>query len=84
MDSKVLKSYIMRYDGTQEKLAKAMGISLSRLNAKINGTNDADFSQTEIAFIKDRYKLSNRDVCEIFFADNVSKKDTIHENNPVS
>lgn len=79
MNSKMLKSYIVRYDGTQEKLAEAMGLSLSRLNAKINGTGGADFSQTEIAFIKIRYRLSNRDVCEIFFAENVSKKDTACE-----
>ena len=65
-NSKLLKSYIVRYDGTQEKLAEAMGISLSRLNAKINGTGGADFSQSEIAFIRMRYKLSNREVCDIF------------------
>lgn len=76
MNSSLLKSYIVKYDTTQEKLAIAMGISLSRLNAKINGTNGADFSQTEIAFIKKRYKLSNKEVCNIFFADNVSLKDT--------
>ena len=68
MNSRLLKSYIVRFDGTQEKLAEAMSISLSRLNAKINGTGGADFSQGEIAFIKNRYKLSNREVCDIFFA----------------
>lgn len=72
MNSSLLKSYIVRYDGTQESLSEAMGISLSRLNAKINHTGGADFSQSEIAFIRDRYKLSNKDVCEIFFAKNVS------------
>lgn len=76
MNSKLLKSYIVRYDGTQEKLAEAMGISLSRLNAKINGTSGADFSQSEIAFIRMRYKLSNREVCDIFFASIVSLLDT--------
>lgn len=72
MNSKLLKSYIVRFDGTQEKLADAMDISLSRLNAKINGKNGADFSQNEIAFLKDRYCLSNKDVCDIFFAKTVS------------
>lgn len=76
MNSNLLKSYIVRYDATQEKLAVAMGISLSRLNAKINSTNGADFSQTEISFIKKRYKLSNKEVCNIFFGNNVSLKDT--------
>lgn len=72
MNSALLKSYIVRYDHTQGRLADAMGLSLSRLNAKINGTGGADFSQTEIAFIKERYHLSNRDVISIFFAENVS------------
>lgn len=72
MNSALLKSYIVRYDHTQGHLADAMGLSLSRLNAKINGTGGADFSQTEIAFIKERYRLSNRDVISIFFAGDVS------------
>ena len=72
MNSRLLKSFIVRYDKTQEKLAEAMEISLSRLNAKINGTGGEDFSQSEIAFIRERYHLSNRDVCEIFFAKDVS------------
>lgn len=72
MNSRLLKSFIVRYDKTQENLAEAMGISLSRLNAKINGTGGADFTQSEIAFIRERYSLSNRDVCDVFFAKDVS------------
>lgn len=74
MNGKMLKLYIVRYDGMQKKLAEAMGLSLSRLNAKINGTRGADFSQTEISFIKTRYRLSNRDVCEIFLQTLYRKK----------
>lgn len=80
MNSNLLKSYIVRYDGTQQKLADAMGLSLSRLNAKINGTNHADFTQTEVSFIRNRYKLSNKDVCDIFFARGVSESGTRKEN----
>lgn len=76
MNTNLLKSYIVRYDGTQQKLADAMGLSLSRLNAKINGTGNADFTQSEVAFIRTRYKLSNKDVCDIFFARSVSDSDT--------
>lgn len=72
VNSRLLKSFIVRYDKTQENLAEAMGISLSRLNAKINGTGGADFSQSEIAFIRERYNLSNREVCDVFFAKEVS------------
>jgi hypothetical protein len=57
---------MVKFGDTQENLAVAMGISLSRLNAKIN-CNSAEFNQTEILFIKQRYNLSPTDVDKIFF-----------------
>jgi len=66
----------MRNDGTQEMLAKKMGISLSCLNAKINETGNREFRQSEISFIRDRYDLSEQEVVEIFFGAKVSKEDT--------
>lgn len=67
MDKAILKSYITRYDDNQTNLAKAMGLSLSHLNAKIN-ENRASFSVREMKFIKDRYKLSNDEFIRIFFS----------------
>lgn len=72
MDSQLLKSLIMRYDGTQLKLSEAMGLSLSRLNAKINETGGAEFRQGEIGFIRDRYQLTDAEVEQIFFKRKVS------------
>lgn len=66
MNSQLLKSYIIKFDGNQEKLADAIGMSLSRLNAKINEHN-ASFNQREIAFIKDRYHLDDKELANIFF-----------------
>lgn len=66
MNSQMLKGLIKSYDGNQSVLAEAMGLSLSRLNAKINETG-AEFSQSEIAFIRDRYELSRAQVTDIFF-----------------
>lgn len=66
MNSQLLKGIIKANDGSQSVLAEAMGISLSRLNAKINGTG-AEFGQNEIVFIRDRYKLSKKQVTDIFF-----------------
>ena len=66
MNSQMLKGIIRMKDGSQSVLAEAMGISLSRLNAKINETG-AEFSQSEIVFIRDRYKLSRKQVTDIFF-----------------
>jgi len=68
MNSQLLKGFIKMHDGSQSVLADAMGLSLSRLNAKINETG-AEFSQTEIAFIRDRYKLSASEITDIFFND---------------
>ena len=60
------------FGDTQEVLAKALGISLSRLNAKINETDGAEFTQSEITFIKIRYHLTAEEVDAIFFAPKVS------------
>jgi transcriptional regulator with XRE-family HTH domain len=66
MNKALLRAEMIKHGDTQETLATAMGISLSRLNAKINSEN-AEFRQTEIIFIKDRYNLSAADVDSIFF-----------------
>ena len=67
-----LKSQMAKRGDTQAVLAEAMGLSLSRLNAKINGTGGAEFTQTEIAFISERYKLSGSETMRIFFSEKVS------------
>lgn len=72
MNSQMLKGIITMNDGSQAILADAMGLSLSRLNAKINETN-AEFTQSEIAFIRDRYRLTKSQVSDIFFDKAVSK-----------
>lgn len=66
MNKNALKGLIVANDGKQEVLAAAMGMSLSRLNAKIN-EQDAEFNKSEIEFIRDRYKMSRKQVMDIFF-----------------
>lgn len=68
MNKLLLKSHMAKRGDTQAVLAEAMGLSLSRLNAKINGTGGAEFTQTEIAFISERYKLSGSETMRIFLA----------------
>jgi len=68
INKQLLKSYITRYDNTQDVLAKAMGISLSGLNAKINEVAGREFRQNEILFIKERYALTAQDIESVFFA----------------
>ncbi|WP_258106778.1 hypothetical protein [Christensenella minuta] len=76
MNKALLRSIMVKRNDTQAVLAEAMGLSLSRLNAKINGAKGADFRQNEIEYIKKRYALSPRDVSDIFFENSVSYKDT--------
>lgn len=70
VNKQLLKAAIMAHDGNQESLASAMSISLSQLSLRINGHRD--FRASEIAFIRDRYNLTDADVCQIFFAEKVS------------
>lgn len=76
MNKPLLLSVMVKNQDTQNKLAEAMGLSLSRLNAKINERGGAAFTQSEIAFIIQRYRLSNDEAMEIFFAPKVSQKET--------
>lgn len=71
MNKNLLNSFMARFGDTQKTL-DAMGISLSRLNAKINETGGAEFVQSEMDFIATRYQLSADDVVNIFFAQKVS------------
>ena len=74
MNKPLMRAEMMKYGDSQKDLANALGISLSRLNLKING--GADFRQAEILFIKDRYKLKQEEIDAIFFNERVSQKDT--------
>lgn len=60
------------FGDTQESLAEALSLSLSRLNAKINETDGAEFKQSEIKFFIDRWHLTAEEVYMIFFAAKVS------------
>lgn len=76
MNKALLSSYMAKFLDTQASLADAMGLSLSRLNAKINEAHGAAFNQAEMAFIIGRYNLSNNEACEIFFNHKVSQNAT--------
>ena len=60
-----LLSVMKEHQDRQEDLAAAIGLSRTRLCAKINGR--ASFTQPEMAAIKKRYDLSGDKVDEIFF-----------------
>lgn len=66
MNTRLLKSHIVKNDSSQRNLAKAMGLSSNALSAKIT-ENGSVFRKSEMLFIKDRYKLTDEEFCEIFF-----------------
>ena len=70
MNANLLKAKMKEFGDTQVVLAAALGISRSRLTAKINGI--ADFRQNEILFIKYRYALTAADINLIFFTPEMS------------
>lgn len=56
------------YGDNNETLANALNLSPQRLSAKKNNTNGAEFTQTEIQIIKERYNLTDAEVVEIFLS----------------
>ena len=61
---------VMKLHGdTQESLAEAIGLSVQRMNAKINSTGGAEFTMSEIRAIKIRYRLKSEEIDDIFFCD---------------
>lgn len=72
MNKTLLSSIMVKHNDTQSRLAKAMGLSLSRFNAKINERDGAAFTQSEMTFIIKRYSLTNDEAVEIFFANKVA------------
>lgn len=57
---------------TYEKLSHYLGLSYQCVSNKINETNGAEFTQSEISKIKIRYGLEPSEIDEIFFDVKVS------------
>ncbi len=72
-----LESVMRLHGDTGTSLAKYIGISRTTFSAKINETNGAEFTQGEIAIIKEKYSLCPDDVVAIFFDNKLSKLDNL-------
>lgn len=73
----ILTSKMKLFGDTQESLSEALNLSLARTNMKINGTDNAEFTASEICIIKIRYNLTAEEVDEIFLSSN----DTVEGNS---
>ena len=67
MNADLLKGKMREFAMTQERVAKEIGVSLSRFNAKLNGTGGAEFSLGEIQAMKKLFFLNAKQVEKIFF-----------------
>lgn len=65
MNKSMLRAVMIKNGDTQQTLAKFLGMALSTLNAKLN--SKTEFTQTEIAAIKNRYNLTGEELSKIFF-----------------
>lgn len=72
MNKQLLKSWMAKFGDTQKTLASEIGISPSRFNAKLNSKGGAEFMQTEMSYIVERYHLTPDDISAIFFDSKVS------------
>jgi DNA-binding XRE family transcriptional regulator len=66
VNKNLLKGKIRENGMNQADAAKKIGMSLSRFNAKINETANAEFKLREIKALRDALKLSCEQVEEIF------------------
>ena len=64
-NTRLLKAKMVLFGDTISTLAAALGINRQNASIKVNGKRD--FKQTEIAKIKERYKLTLEEVAAIFF-----------------
>ena len=75
MNKRKLESVMKLHGDTGTSLAKYIGISRTTFSAKINETNGAEFTQGEIAAIKEKYSLCPDDIVSIFFDNKLSNLD---------
>lgn len=72
MNIPLLRAHMALNGDNQERLAAHLKRSRSRLNAKINRTNGADLTLSEMELIVRRYELSPEAAGVLFFTDEVS------------
>ena len=72
LNKNLLRSKMALFNDTNVTLAEAIKLSPQRFSAKINETDGAEFSQSEISVIYKKYRLSSEELCAIFFATKVS------------
>lgn len=68
-----LQAQMKLHGDTFDTLSKAMGISRSTLNVRMNEYRNAEFTRKDMDIIRDRYNLTDKELLDIFFAEEPSK-----------
>lgn len=68
MNKRMLKAKMVEFGDNAQALAECLGICRTRLSAKINEYKGAEFTQTEIKKMIERYGLTDEETKSIFFA----------------
>lgn len=70
MNTNKLKARMVQNGDTLKDLSEALSISSTTCSMKVNQIRD--FTVTELGRIKERYKLTSDEFCDIFFTKEVS------------
>lgn len=76
MNANELKAQMARHGDTAKGIVQAMKTSHCTFSCKLHGTRNQCFSQRDIQFFIDRYKLTADEVMLIFFTPQVSNFET--------
>lgn len=76
MDKRRLRAQMALHGDNDTLLARYLGIARCTFSAKLNESNNREFTAREIQQIKRRYSLNAEELLAIFFEDEVSYKDT--------
>lgn len=68
MNKKLLRSFMSLHGDTYKDLAKLLQIADKTVSDKVNERGGAEFKQGEIKLISRRYKLTPKQIVDIFFA----------------
>ena len=66
LNANLIRAKMAELGMNQAETAQKMGISLSRFNAKLNGTNDAEFTLNDVIALKRVLGLNAQQIDDIF------------------
>lgn len=72
LNRELLRYYIAKHNDTAKQLAEKIGVSTASMTAKMQERGTRCFDIREVQKIRKLYQLTDSEVIEIFFADDVA------------